>query len=181
MEYHEAAEIARKNPGAVLTRDASGSFIVRLLNGNVVGAVDASAVMGGLLRERDAHLEELSQVHADFAAREEQLQAEIAALRMTCTKLQGAVSAAKCESVQLSQQIEALRTEKMALETRLSKVSDAEWERIREADRLQREAEAVQRKAERRVVQCACSGEVENCARCFGAGEYLVDGYGNQV
>mgnify|MGYP006981487166 CR=1 FL=1 len=26
MEYHEAAEIARKNPGAVLTRDGSGSF-----------------------------------------------------------------------------------------------------------------------------------------------------------
>lgn len=179
MDYHEAAEIARKNPGAVLTRDAFGSFVVRLLNGTVVGAEDGNTVMDGLLRERDALLEELSQVHADLAAREEQLQSEIAALRSTCAKLQGVVSAARCESLQLSQQLEALRTEKMALETRLSKVSDSEWERIREEDRLQREAEAVQRKAERRVVQCACSGEVENCARCFGAGEYVVDGYGN--
>ncbi len=181
MEFHDAAEIARKNPGAVLTRDASGSFVVRLPNGNVVGAADASALTDGLLRERDALRNELSRVHADFAAKEEQLQAEIAALRVTCTKLQGAVSAAKRESVQLSQQIEALRTDKLRLERRLSKVSDAEWERIREVDRVQREAEAVQRKAERRVVQCACSGQVENCARCFGAGEYLVDGYGNPV
>lgn len=181
MEYQEAAEIARNNPGAVLTRDASGFFIVRLLNGTVVGTVDDNTVMDGLLRERDAHFEELSQVHANFAAREEQLQAEIAGLRAKCMKLQGDVSAKKGESAQLSKQIEALRAEKMVLETKLSKVSDAEWERIREAERSQQESKVIQRKAERRVVRCACSGEVENCARCFGAGEYVVDGYGNQV
>ena len=140
MDYHEAVvEIARRCPGAVLTRDASGSFIVRLINGTVVGAVDGCTMASGGLRQRHAHLEGLSQVLADFAAREAQLQAEIASLRATCTKLQGAVSAAKCESAQLSLQLEALRVENIVLETKLEKVSDAEWERIQEAGKqLQR-------------------------------------------
>lgn len=182
MEYHEAAEIARKHPGAILTRDTSGCFIVRLLDGTVISsAAEDSSVMDVLIRESEDHLRELSKVQANFAARQGQLESEIESLRTTCAKL-------KYECVQLSQQIAALHAEKMTLTTKPSKVSEKEWERIREADRsqqeadrLQQEKEAVQRKAERRLVQCTCSGAVENCARCFGSGEYLVDGYGNQV
>jgi hypothetical protein len=48
MEYHEAAEIARKNPGAVLTRDGSGSFIVRLLNRTMVSVADNNTAIDGL-------------------------------------------------------------------------------------------------------------------------------------
>lgn len=34
---------------------------------------------------------------------------------------------------------------------------------------------------ERHKNKCGCSGEVENCDRCYGQGFYFVDGYGNPV
>lgn len=34
---------------------------------------------------------------------------------------------------------------------------------------------------ERREVNCACGGMVENCTRCYGSGIYIVDGLGKRV
>ncbi|RWT28752.1 hypothetical protein DN613_23420 [Aeromonas caviae] len=30
------------------------------------------------------------------------------------------------------------------------------------------------------VLQCTCNGVIENCSRCGGRGEYVVDGNGNR-
>ncbi|NOT16668.1 MAG: hypothetical protein HOP20_01205 [Sulfuriferula sp.] len=174
MEYHEAADIARKNPGAVMTRDSSGTFIVRLTNGEVVGSSGNTAnVADAAHQEREAHL--------DFAFREDQLHHEIADLSETISKLKGAVSAAKLDAHQLSQQLETLRAENASLQSKLAKVSAEELERIKAADKVIREADSARRKSERRTVKCSCFGEVENCFRGYGAGEYTVDGFGNRV
>ena len=180
MEYHEAAQIAKQNPGSVLTSDQTGSFIVRLNDGRILGVPQSNtAAVEQLLQGREKHAKELYRIQANFTSREEYLKAEVIKLGETCTNLRATVSAANFKSAELTQQLETLRTVNAVLQTKLSKVSDAEWEKITESDRLQREAEAVQRKADRRKVKCACSGEVENCARCFGVGEYDVDGYSN--
>jgi len=181
MEYHEAANIARKNPGAVLTRDASGTFIVRLTNGVVIGSSGNAAVVDAVHREREEHLDELSRVQTDFAFREDQLRHKISDLNETITKLKGSVNAAKLDAHQLSQQLEMLRAENASLQTKLAKVSAEEWERIKESDRVIRESYVARRKAERSTVNCQCLGEVESCIRCFGAGKYSVDGFGNRI
>lgn len=83
-------------------------------------------------------------------------------------------------------EINYFRKELENLKQLTSQVSDTEWARISEINRLQKEVEVEEKrgysikvKAERRHVRCSCLGLVENCSRCFGAGEYIVDGYGN--
>jgi chromosome segregation ATPase len=182
MEYYEAADIARKNPGAVMTRDASGTFIVRLTNGEVVGSFGNTAIAADVAhRERKAHLDELSRIQTDFAFREEQLCHEISELDEEISKLKRAVSAEKLDSYQLSQQIETLQAENTSLQGKLAKVSAEEWERIMAADKVIREADIAHKKSELNTVKCSCCGSLENCTRCFGAGEYTIDGLGNRV
>ena len=55
-------------------------------------------------------------------------------------------------------------------------VSTEEWSRI---DQIL-ESEAQMKLLTREVIQCSCHGEVENCYRCDGKGEYVVDGNGNR-
>ncbi len=174
MEYYEATDIAKKNPGAVVTRDASGTFIVRLTNGVVVSSSgNAADGVGVTHRESDERL--------GFLFREEQLLHEIANLNETITELKNSVSSKVVFAHELSQQLETLRAEKVSLQTQIAKVSSDEWERITEADKVVRETEVARRKEVRRTVKCPCLGEVENCVRCFGSGEYTVDGFGNRV
>lgn len=186
MEYFEAANIAKQNPGSVVTRDDSGSFIVCLAHGAVIGPSQyASDVLQASLRHREKQLDDLSRICDDYASREIQLKHEIAALTETITTYRGFISQAKLEINQLSLEVESLQS-------KLAKVSTVEWERIKESDRLNREADLARRKAERTAdfarrkaecttVKCSCGGAVENCNRCFGAGEYTVDGLGNPV
>lgn len=176
MEYFEAANIARQNPGSVITRDDSGIFIVRLANGAVVigSSQYASGVTQGSVPQREKQLDELSRICDDYASREIQLEHEIAVLTETITTLRGSISQAKLEVNQLSREVKSLQS-------KLAKVSTAEWERIKECDILDRETDVARRKAERTTVKCSCGGAVENCNRCFGAGEYALDGCGNRV
>lgn len=114
MEFHEAAKVARQHPGAVLTRDSSGTFIVRLDGGRVIGgttepAVDSRQIARTLRIERDEILRMLQETRADFELREKKLQAEI-------TKLHA----------------------------QLSKVSEAEWARIAQEGQRMRERERAE-------------------------------------
>jgi hypothetical protein len=174
MEYHEATGIAKKNPGAVVTRDASGTFIVRFTSGVVISSSSNDVDSDGVShRESDERL--------GYIFREDQLLHEIANLNEAISELKNSVSAKVLFTHQLSQQLETLRAENVLLQKKLSRVSSAEWERIKEADRLERETDVARRKEVRRTVKCSCLGLVENCSRCFGTGEYTVDGFGNRV
>ncbi|MFM5695027.1 hypothetical protein [Aeromonas veronii] len=62
------------------------------------------------------------------------------------------------------------------LKERMDLVSTEEWSRI---DQIL-ESEAQMKLLTREVIQCSCHGEVENCYRCDGKGEYVVDGNGNR-
>ncbi len=62
------------------------------------------------------------------------------------------------------------------LKDRMDLVSSEEWARI---DQIL-ETEAQMKSLQRKVIHCTCNGEVENCYRCDGKGEYVVDGNGNR-
>lgn len=62
------------------------------------------------------------------------------------------------------------------LKDRMDLVSSEEWARI---DQIL-ETEAQMKSLQREVIHCTCNGEVENCYRCDGKGEYVVDGNGNR-
>lgn len=50
MEFHQAAEIAKRNPGASIVRSDSGGFVVRLLDGSLTDecAIDSEGNRKGL-------------------------------------------------------------------------------------------------------------------------------------
>ncbi len=62
------------------------------------------------------------------------------------------------------------------LKDRMDLVSSEEWARI---DQIL-ETESQMKSLQRKVIHCTCNGEVENCYRCDGKGEYVVDGNGNR-
>ena len=62
------------------------------------------------------------------------------------------------------------------LKDRMDLVSSEEWAGI---DQIL-ETEAQMKSLQRKVIHCTCNGEVENCYRCDGKGEYVVDGNGNR-
>jgi chromosome segregation ATPase len=182
MDFQAAVDIAKKHPGAVITRDDSGRFIVRLADGTAIGSpIGGSETHENAIRDREELIEELEQLQAVHSAKETQLREEIAVLTETIRDLKGKYTAARLDTQNLTQELEFLRSEDEQLRQMLSKVSDAELERIKMENRREREAESARRKAERSIVKCRCRGEVENCARCDGAGQYTVDGYGNRV
>ncbi len=78
---------------------------------------------------------------------------------------------------QAQEQLDQAQKKYDALQLKISRVSDIEWERIRQED----ETAAAARKSERLEVNCSCSGETENCYRCSGSGRYTIDGYGHPV
>jgi Skp family chaperone for outer membrane proteins len=91
MEFHEAAEIAKQNPGAILTRDGSGTFIVRFSDGRVIGCTTESKVDTDALRvERDRFDEILREARTSFEHRERELQAEIRKLEARLSKVSDA-------------------------------------------------------------------------------------------
>lgn len=194
MNFREAAEIARASPGAVLTRGDNGELIVRLLDGKVVTKVSDHAtevkatpepsndeLVAQLAKLRDDHANELAELLEKYSKREGELQEEIAQLKQQCSSLSHSVDLAQSKVRETEKLNEALREEKRTLQNRLGKVSAAEWERINEMERIERDQEVARKRAERITLACPCHGEVENCARCYGAGTYVSDGFGNRI
>jgi len=80
MDFREATEIAKKNPGSILTRDSAGSFIVQLGDGGVIGATGSNRIT-----DRDELTpEKITELSASLAAKDsiiENLQSDIKSLR----------------------------------------------------------------------------------------------------
>lgn len=175
MHYRDAIEIARQNPGFCVTRGGDGEFVVLRPDGSVVDAPtdgeterDRLAIENARLRDQyenvSALLDEATAGHrAEIAG----LEAKLEQLRV---KLQAEQHSHSSTSMRLAH-----------AEAKLAKVSQNELDRIKLADEAQREERAAELREERRVINCPCRGEVENCPRCCGRGTYTTDGYGNIV
>lgn len=175
MDYRDAIEIARKNPGASVTRGEDGGFIVRRPDGTPLGGPKPAIDEIEQFRREN---ERLQQRYDDaFALLDETRRhhrAEIAGLEAKIHQLQMSLHAGQVEHASTIDRLKQL-------EAKLAKVSQAEWERIKAAEEKDRQDYARALKEERHVQKCACMGEVENCARCDGRGSYTTDGYGNPV
>ena len=66
MNFQEASEIARRNPGSILTRDEFGQFHVRDQDGGLLGTSDETFSLTQSLRERDSKITQLEMELADL-------------------------------------------------------------------------------------------------------------------
>jgi len=175
MEFREALQIARSNPGCTVTRDEAGNFVVHRPDGSVVGAPGGGESELDILRRKNERLQErynwacgkLEDVGRSY-------QAEIVRLEARLNENAVALSVERDERKKCEHELQVAKH-------KLSKVSKEEFDRIKAAEAGERDALAAELRAERREVVCPCQGEVENCARCGGVGRYTTDGYGNIV
>jgi len=175
LDYREALDIARRNPGARVTRGADGQFVVLReesfpspgsdpANDENERLKQANALLQKRYNDVVAQLEDERRVHkADILAHE-------AKIHQLWIKQHASDAALKAASQTNDQ-----------LRTRIAKVSLAEWARIEAHEEEERNAHAKRLRAETHVQKCRCQGEVENCVRCYGRGSYTVDGFGNPV
>ena len=175
MDFRDAIEIARRNPGASVTRGEDGDFIVRRADGTLFGApVPSIDEIGQLRRENERLQQRYDDAFALLDETKRHHRAELTGLEAKIHQLHISLHAAQAEH-------EDTVTHLKQLEAKLAKVSRAEWDRIKAADERDRQDYAKALREERHVQKCACLGEVENCARCDGRGSYTTDGYGNPV
>ncbi|VXB54074.1 hypothetical protein PSEUDO8BK_30611 [Pseudomonas sp. 8BK] len=175
MDYRDAIEIARKVPGTLVTRDEYGGFIVRRADGSLVeGHEPASDEITLLRQENERYQNNYDELFAQLNQTKQNYLTKLTGLEETIDQLKSSLNTLQAEH---SSAINNLKE----LEKKLAKVSNDEWERIKIADEQARLENAKARKAERHIQQCACLGEVENCARCNGRGSYTADGYGNPI
>ena len=175
MDFRDAIEIARRNPGASVTRGEDGDFVVRQPDGTLLGGPEPASDETEQLRREN---ERLQQRYNDaFALLDEARQnhrTELSGLEAKIHQLRILMHAAREENANVVNCVKQL-------EAKISRVSQAEWERIKAIDEKDRGDYTKALKEERHFQKCACMGEVENCARCDGKGSYTTDGYGNPV
>lgn len=203
MNYQQAVVIARKISGATLTRDESGTFVVRAADGTVIAGPDRASkeetgpptAMEELTHTRkemdrkQAAIERLESENRAITLENElrldgvqaRFEHKIQELKSIEARLRGELSAANIQAEEQSKKIGALEAKNKKLQCLFERVSESERERLRAEDEARNEAEVRAKRALRRVVDCSCSGLAENCARCFGSGTYTVDGFGNRV
>ena len=175
MDFRDAIEIARRNPGASVTRGEGGGFIVRKPDGTLLEASEpASDEVEQLKRENERLQQRYDDAFALLDETERSHRADIASLDAKIHQLQMSLLAAREESKAAAERIKEL-------DAKIAKVSASEWERIKSADEEDRRAYAEAMRKERNLQKCSCMGEVENCVRCDGKGSYTTDGYGNIV
>lgn len=175
MEFREALDIARRNPGATVTRGADGQFVVLREDGSPFPLPDpAKDELERLQRENAFLLRRYDDIHAQLEDERKAHKSDVAALNAKVHQFQ----LAKHES---DEALAAAAKTNEQLREKMSRVSAEEWARIKVQEEEQRQAHVRELRAERRTQHCACKGEVENCARCDGRGTYVVDGFGNPV
>lgn len=196
MNFREASEVAKQHAGAVISRDSSGTFIVRLDKHTVIAATPTvDDAVFKQLQECEKELEQLRRLHEGSTGRENILSTRADRLKRNLDTAEDANTTLKCEAANLKSEaaklksevanlvevVENLRRQHTAFQNKLAKVSQDEWTRISQAEEQTRRAEAAARYGARVNVKCQCLGEVENCVRCSGSGAYMTDGFGNRL
>lgn len=175
MEFREAAEIARRNPGARVTRDPDGGFTVVHEDGSLLsGTPPAMKDVDHSHRESEFLQRENADIQRMLMEERRDRGSEVSGLRAEIVRLQKALRASE-------QALLDAGTENERLKERISRVTDEDWENIKTREHAERESRARELRAERHEQKCSCLGEVEDCARCDGKGTYTVDGFGNRV
>lgn len=175
MDFREASEIAKKNPGAVMTRDDTGSFIVRLGDGRVIGATSNEQTS----TNDESFREELTEMREQLVERGsiiEKLETEIKALR---NNIETVVSTRlESEKSRLEKIREELSLQKSAFEEKTKDVQA----RIRKLDLLEQtyrerfgevEIKTVKETVESRSFCQRCGGDGGvrgGCQKCDGSG-----------
>jgi hypothetical protein len=175
MDFREASEIAKHNPGAVMTRDSSGSFIVRLRDGSVIGptAGDRQTACDDLLKEE---ITELRGLLIEKNSIIEKLQSDAEALR---NDIENVVSTRlESEKSRLAKIREELSLQKSALEEKTKSVQ-AHLKKLELLEKTYRERfgevviKTVKESVESRSVCQRCGGDGGvrgGCQKCDGSG-----------
>jgi hypothetical protein len=182
MNFREASEVAKRHPGAVISREGSGSFVVRLNKEPILATappVDDS--LSKRLGECEEQLAQLKRQHDAVIERKQRLRRRIKRLKKKFDRVLCAKNSLVHETARLTEMVGRLSRDKIELQARVSKVCDSEWARIKEVDGLALRADSAARHDARISVKCSCRGEVPNCARCSGNGVYTTDGFGNRI
>lgn len=173
MDYQTALAIARSNPGFIVRCTAGSAFVVLQPDGSPIpppNPDDSDAQANTVLSWNVQRLRE--QAYAQLADAQDKiacLNREVQHLRAQLLNERAdralAGKAFEEESAMLSRRVRQL-------EEWIAKVSPEERKRIDNANDVERAAHAEALRAQRHLVDCACQGEVENCARCSGRGDY---------
>jgi Tfp pilus assembly protein FimV len=205
MNFHEAAEIARNNPGSVLTRDDAGGFVV-LLNDKTISRSEKSnrdqeqpqhgvdlieemrARTNALELERQSMEKEHKQIVQQYEEQITQLQSELKVQTHEINRVNHLCDTIRQQAVTLRAELESSRAEISALTAKLEglqrlveKLPADELGRIRALREKELAAQAEEKRSIRELINCSCGGESDKCFKCAGTGSYVIDGYGNVV
>jgi predicted RNase H-like nuclease (RuvC/YqgF family) len=203
MNFHEASEIARSNPGAVLMRDDTGGFVV-LLNGKTISPIEKSSrdqeqPQHGVdliekIRERTNALElerqrmemEHQQIVHQYEEQITRLQSELKVQAHEINRVNYLCNTIRQQAVSHREELESSRAEISALTAKLKglqrlveKLPADELGRLREFRGKELAIQAEEKRNFRKLINCSCGGESEKCFKCAGTGSYYIDGYGN--
>jgi chromosome segregation ATPase len=171
MKFRDALELAKRHPGAWVTRGAGEVFVVHGIGScNDRGQV----ITAGQSFASDACFDGSDKDHSDLTKERLRHSSDIARADQVVRSLRSELTALR------SAHQEALSKIK-GLEEKIAKVDRSEWERIRIAEQGKRVADSRELRNQRQEQICSCRGEVENCVRCWGRGVITVDGHGNIV
>lgn len=209
MYFAQASELARRTPGAVLTRAEDGTFVV-LLNGrrlhtdeaprssetqpstnsasHVAATMRVAELEAELRIQSESHrlsVQNLMQSHEQQLA---ELKDELAAKQHEVNRVNHLCDTIRRQAVDLGAQVDELRNENAALSAKLEALQRKmalipleDWEALTASLAASSAAVAEEQRSVRRVVKCSCLGEAEGCFKCGGSGSYTVDGFGNIV
>ena len=178
MDFHEASEIAKKNHGAVMTRDSAGTFIVRLGDGRIIGATSSDHSTA----HDDSFQEEITDLRDRLVEKDsiiEKLETETKALRnnienVISTRLEFEKSRLAKTREELSLQRSVFEEKTKDVQARLHKLDLLEKtyrERFGEV-----EIKTVKESVESRSVCQRCGGDGGvrgGCQKCDGSGWVL--------
>jgi hypothetical protein len=186
MNYREALEIARCNPGFSVSPTEAGGFAVHRADGTPVNsAPQPEDELSRLKRDKVSLEERLAWSSAQLDQANSSHRAALASLESKSQRVSSELAAARTENAlalaSRDKQVSDITKHLQQLQSRLAKVSKEELDRITAIDAGERDERSKERKAQRRVQNCSCRGEVESCVRCGGRGYYATDGYGNSA
>jgi uncharacterized coiled-coil DUF342 family protein len=205
LNFHDAAEIARSNPGSVLTRDDAGGFVV-LLNGKTISRaeksshdeqqsqreVDLIAELRDRINELELERQSKEREHKQIAHQYEEqitrLQSELKVQTHEINRINHLCDTIRQQAIPLRADLESSRVEISSLTAKLEglqrlveKIPTEELDRLRELRGKELAAQAEEKRSIRELISCSCRGESDKCFKCAGTGSYVIDGYGNVV